>query len=99
MFQDQPAAVHLFLLPDQPAPDSQIPRPPCSFQLRSTAGISLARRVTMHSVSDLTTFARKTLGDVPPRLVVRAVAVAYCSRAQALALTLHQWLRVHLRRL
>jgi len=53
----------------------------------------------MHSVSDLTTFARKTLGDVPPRLVVRAVAVAYCSRAQALALTLHQWLRVHLRRL
>jgi hypothetical protein len=25
----------------------------------------------MHSVSDLTTFSRKTSGDVPPKLVVR----------------------------
>ncbi|EJD45720.1 galactose oxidase [Auricularia subglabra TFB-10046 SS5] len=29
----------------------------------------------MHSVSDLTTFARKTLGDVPPRLVGASTAV------------------------
>lgn len=27
----------------------------------------------MHSVSDLTTFSRKTSGDVPPKLVVRIV--------------------------
>jgi hypothetical protein len=29
----------------------------------------------MHSVSDLTTFSRKTSGDVPPKLVVRIIAV------------------------
>ena len=28
----------------------------------------------MHSVSDLTTFSRKTSGDVPPKLVVRIIA-------------------------
>lgn len=28
----------------------------------------------MHSVSDLTTFSRKTSGDVPPKLVVRIFA-------------------------
>jgi len=29
----------------------------------------------MHSVSDLTTFSRKTAGDVPPKLVVRIIAI------------------------
>lgn len=29
----------------------------------------------MHSVSDLTTFSRKTSGDVPPKLVVRIIAI------------------------
>jgi len=28
----------------------------------------------MHSVSDLTTFSRKTSGDVPPKLIVRIFA-------------------------
>jgi hypothetical protein len=32
----------------------------------------------MHSVSDLTTFSRKTSGDVPPKLVVRIIASAPC---------------------
>jgi leucine-zipper-like transcriptional regulator 1 len=29
----------------------------------------------MHSVSDLTTFSRKTSGDVPPKLVVRIITL------------------------
>jgi hypothetical protein len=51
----------------------------------------------MHSVSDLTTFARKTKGDVPPPLVVRVLSPAIESTSSKIsgADSLHPPGRIH----